>query len=130
MKIPMPKLPNIKIDTEQYFSLQKNIIILWTSRITFFFIFMSLCVLLYFWKNLPPEIPLWYSKPWGVDRLANPYWLFLLPGASFIWFCINAFLSIRITKNHLVFSQILFLSSLLVSVFSFVTLSMIIWIIS
>ena len=130
MNISKPKLPNFKEDAENFFSLQKNVIILWTSRITFLFIIISLSILLFFWKNLPPEIPLWYSKPWGVDRLAKPYWLFLLPGASLVWFCVNAFLSIRVTKNHLVFSQILFLSSLLVSIFSFVTLSMIIWIIS
>jgi hypothetical protein len=54
----------------------------------------------------------------------------LLPGASFLWYVVNSLLSIHITKEHLVFSQILFLSSLLGSIFSCVTLSMIIWIIS
>jgi len=107
-----------------------NTIIRLSSRITILLICCSLAVLIFSWNKLPLEVPLWYSKPWGEDRLADPSWLFLLPGASLFWYLINSLLTINITKDHLVFSQILFLSALLVSIFSFVTLSMIIWIIS
>jgi hypothetical protein len=111
-------------------SMHTNTIILWSSRITILLIVGSLVVLFLSWQKLPDEIPLWYSKPWGADRLAAPIWLLLLPGASFCWYILNSFLSLHVTKDHLVFSQILFLSTLLVSMFSFVTLGMIIWIIS
>lgn len=31
------------------------------------------------WKKLPPEIPLFYSRPWGEEQLADKKFLFLLP---------------------------------------------------
>lgn len=110
--------------------LHSNTIIRWASRMTILLLFCSLLVVLFAWKKLPSEVPLWYSKPWGQSRLADPLWLFLLPGAGFFWYIINSLLAVHISKNHLVFSQILYLSALLSSVFSLVTLFMIVWIIS
>jgi len=120
----------LKKEFDALFSLHTNTIIRYASRITMVLICFSILILVLSWNKLPTEVPLWYSKPWGKDRLANPLWLFLLPGASFFWYIINSLLSIHVTKEHLVFSQILFLSALLGSMFSCVTLSMIIWIIS
>ncbi|MCJ7826316.1 hypothetical protein MUP56_01725 [Patescibacteria group bacterium] len=119
-----------KNEVDKLASLHKNTIILWSSRMTVLLIFSCLTLLLMSWNKLPTQVPLWYSKPWGADRLAPPLYLFLLPSASFGWYIINSLISVHVTKDHLVFSQILFLSSLLVSIFSFVTLGMIIWIIS
>lgn len=28
-----------------------------------------------FWTKLPPQIPLFYSKPWGESQLSKPYFL-------------------------------------------------------
>jgi len=130
MKFFTSSLSFVKKEYDMFMSLHANTIIRWSSRITILLIFSSILILLFSWNKLPTEIPLWYSKPWGKDRLANPAWLFLLPSASFFWYITNSFLSIHVTKDHLVFSQILFLSALLGSMFSCVTLSMIIWIIS
>lgn len=130
MKFVRFVLSAIKQEFNLYLSLQNNTIIRWSARFTVLLISTSLLILILSWNKLPAEVPLWYSKPWGADRLAAPGWLFLLPGAGFCWYIINSFLSLHVTKEHLVFSQILFLCSLLVSMFSIVTLTMIIWIIS
>jgi len=130
MKLFSSLSATVKNEVAELKKLHVNTIIRYTSIFTLVFICSSILILFLSWNKLPTEVPLWYSKPWGKDRLANPLWLFLLPGASFFWYIINALLSIHITKEHLVFSQILFLSSLLGSIFSCVTLSMIIWIIS
>jgi len=37
-------------------------------------------LLLIYHRGFPPEVPLWYSLPWGQDQLAAPVWLWLLPG--------------------------------------------------
>lgn len=34
--------------------------------------------------QLPPEVPLWYSRPYGAERLIVNYWLGLLPLVSLI----------------------------------------------
>jgi len=130
MKLFESFLKRIKNERAELRTLHTNTIIRWSSRITMLLLCCSVLVILFSWNKLPTEIPLWYSKPWGQNRLADPLWLFLLPSASLFWYLINSFLSVHISKNHLVFSQILYLSSLLGSIFSLVTLSMIIWIIS
>jgi hypothetical protein len=31
-----------------------------------------------FWRNLPKEVPMWYSRPWGQAQLAEVQWLWLI----------------------------------------------------
>ncbi len=91
---------------------------------------LSIAVLLWRFRALPPEVPLWYQKPWGEDQLASPYFLLLLPiGAIGIYF-VNGIISIYFTKDHLVFTQILFMTSLLVALLSFITLVKILFLVS
>lgn len=79
-------------------------------------------VIVWSWKILPPAVPLWYSRPWGNERLAHPAWLTVLPLASFFWFFINILLSTFVTSDYPLFTRVLFLSSLLISVLAFLTL--------
>jgi len=32
-----------------------------------------------YWRSLPPEVPLLYSRPWGQDQLVSPYFLIIAP---------------------------------------------------
>lgn len=32
-----------------------------------------------YWRSLPPEVPLLYSRPWGQDQLVSPYFLVIPP---------------------------------------------------
>jgi len=70
------------------------------------------------WKRLPPAVPLWYSRPWGNDRLTSP-WFLLLPGGTAIGMYIaNILLVRRVGTDHPMFARILFLTSALVSALS------------
>lgn len=91
-----------------------------------------LCVLLLLWRypTLPPLVPLWYSKPWGADRLAHPLWLSLLPTGSAVVLVINTIAGRILPHELLVFNQMLALSSLLVATLSLVTLAKIIFLVS
>ncbi|MEX0617276.1 MAG: hypothetical protein WD231_05790 [Candidatus Woykebacteria bacterium] len=44
-------------------------------------------------EKLPPQVPLWYSKVWGVERLAEPRWLFIIPSLLILIFLINQFIA-------------------------------------
>lgn len=39
-----------------------------------------------FWWQLPPEIPLFYSLPYGLPQLAQRGWFLLLPGLAILIF--------------------------------------------
>lgn len=98
----------------------------WVVRIanigTLVFVGVSIIALLMVWKNLPPQVPVWYSQPWGEEQLAHPGWLFLLPASSIAWYATNVIFSVYMTMEYRVFAQLLFLSSLIVSFLSFLTL--------
>lgn len=90
----------------------------------------SLLFIVFHWRRLPPSVPLWYSLPWGTDQLASPYWLFLLPLGSALIFTINTLMSVYVLSEYLLFVQLSYLTSLVVSLLSFVTLAKILTIIS
>jgi len=83
----------------------------------------SLIMIITQFSKLPPVVPLWYSLPWGIDRLAHPLWLFLLPIAGILWYVVDVVLSVSIASEYLVFSQLLIFTSVLVNIGSLVTLT-------
>lgn len=53
---------------------------------TLFFIITSFFLLILFWGKLPPQVPLFYSRPWGEEQLGKPLELLILPGTSFLFY--------------------------------------------
>ena len=84
------------------------------------------------WKftSLPPKIPLYYSLPWGESQLSNTSSLFLLPTISITVLFIDNLFSVSFFKNHSLISRLSTITSLLVSFFSIITLSKIVFLIS
>ena len=64
-------------------------------------------LIFWFYKSLPPQIPLFYSRPWGQEQMTAPIFLFLLPGESLLWYIACLVLVGTQTHQHRVFSQIL-----------------------
>lgn len=69
---------------------------LWNLRLTVAALVIGAGSLALNWRNLPPQVPLLYSRPWGQDQLIHPVWLWLLPGASLLSGVIVGFLSPKI----------------------------------
>lgn len=81
-----------------------------------FIIFQALFITFYF-DSLPPELPLFYSLPWGQDQLVSPQHLYLLPLISLLVLLLDLFFILFLAKLKLL-SLVLLLSS-----FSFCFLS-------
>ena len=109
---------------------EPNWLVVVSRRIVLLAIIISLSLLLWKYPALPPLVPLWYGKPWGADRLAHPLWLLLLPGGSFVIVITNIIAEKLLTRDMLVFTQILALSTLLVAILSLVTLTKILFLVS
>ncbi len=90
----------------------------------------SVAVIIWRWRSLPPLVPLWYSHPWGLDQLAHPALLFILPGTTIFWYAINRIISLYLIAEHLVFIQVLHMSSLLMSIMSFVAVVKILFLVT
>ena len=101
-----------------------------TKKLVFISIFISVILLLWRYPKLPPLVPIWFGKPWGIDRLAHPLWLVLLPAGSLIILIINTILSRILTRDMLIFTQILAATALIVSILSLVTLTKILFLVS
>lgn len=87
---------------------------------------LQLLAWLFFWKKLPPEVPLFYSRPWGQKQLVGPIILAILPGFSLLVMTINLiFASIIISKQKLA-GQLLITFGTIFSFFCLVTLAKII----
>lgn len=54
------------------------------TKISFFIIVVQFGLAVFFQRQLPPEVPVFYSRPWGENQLANTGWLIILPGISLI----------------------------------------------
>lgn len=80
--------------------------------------------------SLPPLVPLWYSRPWGTDQLAHPLWLFILPVGSLLLYVVNRAIAVYFTAEYLIFTQMIFLTSLLVSFLSFMVVIKVLFLIS
>lgn len=65
-------------------------------------------------NRLPPQVPLWYSKPWGEMQLATPAWLLVIPTMGAMCGITLAWLSNRGLKNDQVLAIIFLTTSLVI----------------
>ncbi len=126
-----PHFPNqTHQDTSSWNVIRNNWLISIVHKFVIILFILSVGFLIWRFPVLPPEVPLWFSRPWGADQLASPYWLALLPVTSFIWYGIDLVIGKYITAEYLIFTQMLFLSSLIVSILSFITIIKILFLVS
>lgn len=100
------------------------------QKINRFLIIISPILIFFTWNRLPPQIPLFFGRPWGEDQLANKEFIFLLPIISTAVFLINNFLAkIYLKKEKRFFWATILISSLIVTTLNFISLIKIIMII-
>lgn len=83
-------------------------------------------VLLASWRSLPPQLPLFYSRPWGEEQLTTPLGILILPGLSIGIILVNLVLGWLVNKKEVLVKQILSSASALFSFLCLVTLIQII----
>ncbi len=86
--------------------------------------------ILWYWRFLPPQVPLWYSQPWGEERLTSPFFLFLPLLSAAFFYIINIITVSRHVQDHPIFARVLFLTSALVSFLSVIIVVRIVTLIS
>lgn len=84
-----------------------------------FFELAQLLLIGIYWKRFPPQIPLFYSKPWGEGILASPVLLWLLPALALFYIILNFTIAIIIYKFEKFLARVIVCASGLVSFISF-----------
>lgn len=69
--------------------LLKDKLIFQTTKIFIGLLAVYIIISIWKWKELPPQIPLFYSLPRSLEQLTNPLIFLLLPFFSLVFFCIN-----------------------------------------
>ncbi len=67
------------------------------------------------WSKLPPQVPIFYSLPWGERVLAAPYFLWLLPALTISFIFLNIFMAILTAKENLFLTKALYLTNFVIS---------------
>lgn len=93
-------------------------------------IIFQLLLLIIKFNDLPGQVPLYYSLPWGEDQLAAAASLFLLPTFSIMILLLNNLIATFFLKTIPLFSRLLTIFSLIFSLLSAISLTKIISLIS
>ncbi len=71
--------------------------------------------ILIFFRSLPPQLPLFYSLPWGESQLANHQQFFIIPASIILIDLINVSLIWQLHPSQTFFKKLLSLTSLIIT---------------
>lgn len=91
----------------------ENKLIKTTTRINLILLSAQILIIISVWRFLPPEIPLFYSRPWGEDQLTNYYGIITLPVICLIVFFTNSVIAKLAIKEENLIKQMLAVASLI-----------------
>lgn len=87
----------------------------WAFSLNFLVLIVAVFLILLNRQDLPPVLPLWFSKPWGSERLASPFFLWLLPLIILFLLLLNNILARILVSKHRVLALLLVWSGLIIS---------------
>lgn len=80
------------------------------------------------WQNLPPEVPLFFSRPWGEGQLTPTFYLFLPLGLSLVLLIVNSILVASFESIFL--KKVLIIGGLISAALAVITIVRIVFLIS
>ncbi len=116
------------IKTKMNLSWQDPLFI-WSTRISFISIGLTLLLLIFTWKQLPPQLPLFYSLPWGEEQLTNPFSFGIFLGLTLVIYCFLSISILLIRSVSRLYAQILTISAtvlVLMSVYAIIRIILLI----
>lgn len=67
-------------------------------------------------SKLPPQLPLFYSRPWGEAMLASPVALWIIPGMATIFIFLNFIIAVSLSDDKRFLARALIVTSLVIAV--------------
>ena len=91
-------------------------------RWNFSFIIIQLVFIVFKFNDLPQQIPLYYSLPWGEVQLASAASIFILPTFCIVILLFNNLVATGFLKTIPLFSRLLTIFSLVFSFFALISI--------
>jgi len=91
-------------------------------QLGFSLLVIQLIIVALFWRKLPPQVPLFYSRPWGGEQLVTPTRLLILPIISLLIIGVNFTAASLIPGEEKLASQLLVIFATVFNFLSLVTL--------
>ncbi len=91
-------------------------------RLNLIMIVVQIALIITFFSQLPPQVPLYYSRPWGEAQLAPTHHLFILPLIATFFLLLNSLLSLPFLEKAAFVSISLIWTSVIASGLGLITL--------
>ena len=91
-------------------------------RISILLVLSQLGIIIFSYPKLPPEIPLFFSRPWGESQLVQPLLLIILPVFSLVFIIVNSLIASMFLDKETFLSQILTFGGVLFATFNTIAL--------
>lgn len=66
---------------------------IWSLIVIIILLLLQFLAIAFFYKYIPPQIPMFYSRPWGQEQLADKKFIFIFPLQLLLLLIVNYFLS-------------------------------------
>ena len=93
----------------------------WLGLLPVIVSFILTVFILIFFQFLPPQMPLFYSLPWGEAQLANHQQFFIIPASITLIDLINLFFIWHLHPSQVFFKKLLILTSLIATLIFLIT---------
>src|SRR4030042_7042159 len=78
-------------------------------------ILIQVSLILTSWGRLPPEIPIFYSRPWGEQMLATPIFLWILPSLTILFAGLNYLIDLFLVREYFFLQRVLILINAIIA---------------
>lgn len=89
---------------------------LWQIRLSVMVVVIQAGLLAVYWRSLPPEIPLFYSRPWGNEQLGSLQWLIMPPVLSGVVGIGAAMVANTLKKDEKLLGGIIMITAMVIQV--------------
>ena len=90
-------------------------------KICFLLLIFNFAFLIFNFSNLPPQLPLFYSRPWGEEQLATPEMFLMLPLGALLIVFFNTGLAAFLFEKFPFLARTLIWSTVLISLLLSIT---------
>jgi hypothetical protein len=98
---------------------KQDSVIFWSTSISIIIALVLTLFYLFYFDNLPRQIPFFFSMPWGESQLANKNQFFILPSLIVLSALINLTVTWHLHTSQLTMKRILTSSTMFVSLLIF-----------